>query len=132
MPSVGPLITVTEEAGQDGPSQPNRWVNLIHETLIKAAQATPGILAEPRPFVFQTSLDDFYVSYEINAYTRSPLLMANIYSGLHQSIQDKCNQAGIEILSPHYSSLRDGNMSTIPEDYLPKNYKAPKFRLDNK
>ena len=104
----------------------------VHEVLISAALDTEGIIPEPPPFVLQTSLNDFYVSYEINAYTRSPLLMANIYSDLHQSIQDKCNQAGIEILSPHYSSLRDGNMSTIPEDYLPKNYKAPKFRLDNK
>lgn len=56
--------------------------------------------------------------------------MANIYSELHQNIQDQCNEADIEILSPHYSAIRDGNHNTIPADYLPENYQAPGFRLD--
>jgi formylglycine-generating enzyme required for sulfatase activity len=36
--AAGPLrlIAVTEEAGQYGPSQHTRWVNLIHETLIRS------------------------------------------------------------------------------------------------
>ena len=41
----------------------------MHDLLIDAALATPGILTEPRPFVWQTALNDFYVTYEINAYT---------------------------------------------------------------
>ncbi|MFN7526168.1 MAG: mechanosensitive ion channel family protein, partial [Dolichospermum sp.] len=45
------------------------------------------------------------------------------------NIQDKCNEAGIEILSPHYSAVRDGNQTTIPENYLSEDYKAPGFRL---
>ena len=65
---------------------------------------TPHILSEPAPFILQTSLDDFYVSYELNAYTDRPLMMTGIYSQLHQNIQDKCNEADIEILSPHYSA----------------------------
>lgn len=40
--------------------------------------------------------------------------MARIYSELHQNIQDRCAVAGIEILSPAYTSVRDGNPSTIP------------------
>ena len=44
--------------------------------------------------------------------------MAQIYSDLHQNIQDRFNDAGIEILSPHYNSIRDGNESTIPKDDL--------------
>ncbi len=103
---------------------------LIHETLIKAARATNGILPEPRPFVLQTSLDDFYVSYELNAYTDQPNKMAVIHSELHQNIQDFCNEAGIEILSPHYKALRDGNPSTIPADYQPKDYQAPPFQVN--
>ena len=87
----------------------------VHETLISAARSTPNILAEPSPFVLQTSLDDFYVSYELNAYTDKPLIMAKVYSELHQNIQDKCNEGGIEILSPHYRAVRDGNQNTIPE-----------------
>ena len=44
--------------------------------------------------------------------------MAQIYSDLHQNIQDKFNEAGIEIMSPHYMAVRDGNETTIPKDDL--------------
>jgi hypothetical protein len=40
--------------------------------------------------------------------------------------------SAIEICSPHYSTLRDGNQTTIPEDYLPKGYTAPGFRINAK
>ncbi len=101
----------------------------VHELLINAARASQHVLAEPAPFVLQTSLDDFYVSYELNAYTDQPGIMAKIYSELHQNIQDKFNEAGVEILSPHYGAMRDGNMTTIPENYLPKTYTPPSFRI---
>jgi small-conductance mechanosensitive channel len=55
--------------------------------------------------------------------------MMRIYSELHQNIQDKCNEVGIEIMSPHYSAMRDGNQSTIPEKYLQEDYTAPGFRI---
>jgi hypothetical protein len=42
-----------------------------------------------------------------------------LYSELHQDIQDKCNEAGIEILSPVFSTLRDGKHSTMPASHLP-------------
>lgn len=101
----------------------------IHELLISAARATEHILQDPPPFVLQTSLDDFYVSYELNAVTNQPAIMAKIYSQLHQNIQDKFFEAGVEIMSPHYGAVRDGNPAAIPNDYLPKHYKAPGFRL---
>ena len=102
----------------------------VHQVLIEAARSSPAILAEPAPFVLQTALGDFSVSYELNAYTNQPSIMPEIYSELHQNIQDKCNEARIEILSPQYSALRDGNSNTIPEDYLPPNYTAPGFRFN--
>jgi len=101
----------------------------IHQALLDAAGRTDMLLKEPKPFVLQTSLDDFYVSYQINAYTKEPNKQAVIYSQLHQNIQDCCNEASIEILSPHYRAQRDGNMTTIPSDYLPKDYKAPSFNV---
>jgi hypothetical protein len=55
--------------------------------------------------------------------------MNETYSDLHQKIQDKFNEAGVEIMSPHYASMRDGNRVAIPEDYLPKSYQAPTFRV---
>ncbi len=101
----------------------------VNELLISAAKQTENVLAEPASFVLQTSLDDFYVRYELNAFTDQPGVMAKTYSNLHQNIQDKFNDAGVEIMSPHYSALRDGNQTAIPQDYLPKNYKSPGFKI---
>ena len=101
----------------------------VYQVLMDAAEATEGILADPAPFVLQTSLDDFYVSYELNTYTNEPGQIPRIYSHLHENLQDKCNEADIEILSPHYSAVRDGHHSTIPAEYLPQNYQPPSFRV---
>lgn len=101
----------------------------VHELLLAAAEATENVLASPKPFVLQTTLDDSYVRYELNAYTDTPQAMPRIYSDLHQQIQDAFNEAGVEIMSPHYGALRDGNQVTIPAEHLPKDYKAPGFRV---
>ncbi|NJO70858.1 MAG: mechanosensitive ion channel [Oscillatoriales cyanobacterium RM1_1_9] len=119
------LLHTTVTLGYDLP-----WKK-VHETLVKAALATSSILSDPEPFVLQTGLNDFNVSYELNAYTDLPILMPRIYSELHQNIQDYCNRVGIEILSPHFSALRDGNHSTIPADYLPEDYVSSGFQIDN-
>jgi len=70
--------------------------------LLLAAGRTEGLLTAPKPFVLQTALNDFYVGYEINAYTDRPQEMARIYSDLHQHIQDVFNEHGVQIMSPHY------------------------------
>ena len=101
----------------------------VHELLIAAAKQTGHILEEPEPFVLQTSLDDFFVTYEINGYTGHPHKMATICAELCQNIQDKFNEAGIEILSPHYAQIRDGHKSTLPPQYLPKAYQPPGLRI---
>jgi small-conductance mechanosensitive channel len=91
----------------------------VHELLQAAAAETADVLTDPKPFVLQTSLDDFYVSYELNACTDKPNVMARIYSELHQNIQDKFREAGVEIMSPHYRAERDGSARTIPTAYRP-------------
>jgi Small-conductance mechanosensitive channel len=119
----GLIVHTTVTIGYDVP-----WKDM-HQALIDAALKTEFIMPDPKPFVLQTSLDDFYVSYQINAYTREASKQAVIYSNLHQNIQDICNERGIEILSPHYRAARDGNNITIPAGYLPKDYKAPTFGI---
>ncbi|WP_243636327.1 mechanosensitive ion channel family protein [Flavobacterium aquariorum] len=101
----------------------------IHKALIEAALRTDLLEKVPAPFVLQTGLDDFYVEYEINAYTKHPNQQPLVYSNLHQNIQDCFNEAGLEIMSPHYNSLRDGNKTTIPNDYLDKEYRVPSFTV---
>ncbi|MGA9650122.1 mechanosensitive ion channel family protein, partial [Pedobacter sp.] len=120
----GLIVNTTVTIGYDVP-----W-RTVHRLLIKAALATELIEAEPAPYVLQTSLDDYYVSYRLNAHTHSPNRQAIIYSALHANIQDEFNGAGVEIMSPHYKALRDGNSTTIPQDYLPSDYIAPRFRTE--
>jgi small-conductance mechanosensitive channel len=93
----------------------------VQKLLIKAAHETTDILQTPKPFVLKTSLDNHYVSYEINAFTNNPVRMADIYSELHQNILDKFNQASVEIMSPTYIAFRDGHGSTIPQIDTPEN-----------
>ncbi|MBN2201674.1 mechanosensitive ion channel family protein [bacterium] len=119
----GLILHTTVTIGYDVP-----WKR-VHELLLAAAGETENILDDPPPFVLQKSLDDFHVSYELNAYTHDSCGMSGIYSGLHSKIQDKFNQAGVEIMSPHYGAVRDGNQTTVPAEYLPKEYRAPSFRL---
>jgi small-conductance mechanosensitive channel len=80
--------------------------------------------------VLQTGLNDFYISFQVNAYTRSPNKMTVIFSHLHQIIQDSFNKAGVEIMSPHYKSIRDGNTIAIPEENRAKDYEPLSFRVE--
>ena len=88
----------------------------VHQLLIDAALNTPGVIDDPCPFVLETSLSDWYPVYQINAYIRDADRLPQIYSNLHQNIQDYFNEAGIEIMSPHYMAMRDGNETTIPKN----------------
>jgi small-conductance mechanosensitive channel len=121
----GLILYTSVTIGYDAP-----W-RKVHGLLIKAALATEGIEKEPLPFVLQKALNDFYVNYELNAYTRDPQKMVTLYSELHQNIQDQFNEGGVEIMSPHYTQIRDGNKTTIPEPYLPPDYAPSAFRVVN-
>jgi small-conductance mechanosensitive channel len=104
----GLIIHTTVTIGYDAP-----W-RTVHELLLSAAHATEGVVSKPKPFVLQTSLDDFYISYQVNAYIMDATNIPKIRSDLHQHIQDEFNRAGVEIMSPHYRAERDGNETTIP------------------
>jgi small-conductance mechanosensitive channel len=119
----GVVLHTSVTIGYDAP-----W-RTVHNLLIDAALKTKCILHDPAPFVLQTDLQDSYVKYEINAYTDRPLLMPYTYSDLHANIQDSFYEAGVEIMSPVFHALRDGNRTAIPDDYLPKGYQANGFRV---
>ena len=122
---AGVILHTSVTIGYDVPWQ------TVQSLLIDAALATDKILKHPAPFVLQTSLDDWYVSYEINAYTKQPERMAFIYSDLHRHILEKFDAAGVEIMSPHYYAMRDGNASTVPSALTAEGYRAPPFRVDS-
>ena len=59
----------------------------VNQILIDAALNTPGVVDDPRPFVLETSLSDWYPVYQINAYIKEAHKMAQIYSDLHQTFR---------------------------------------------
>ncbi|MCK8622687.1 mechanosensitive ion channel family protein [Prevotella sp. E13-27] len=88
----------------------------IRQLLIEAAEATHGIVHNPKPFVVITALDDFYVEYEINAYTHKAETLSIVYSELRQNILDKFHTSGVEIMSPHIYAHRNDLELQIPKD----------------
>jgi small-conductance mechanosensitive channel len=119
----GLILHTTVTIGYDAP-----W-RTVHDLLVTAARRTEGLLENPAPFVLQVGLNDFFVSYQVNAYTRRPNEMVDILSALHANIQDAFNEAGVEIMSPHIFGLRDANAVTIPPAHRPAGYEAPSFRV---
>ena len=110
--TYGLIIHAEVSIGYDVP-----W-RKVHSLLLKAAQATQGVAADPEPFVLETELQDWYPVYQINAYITEADQLAQIYSNLYQSIQDVFAEADVEIMSPHYMAVRDGNETTIPKSGL--------------
>ena len=104
----GLVITTTVTIGYDVP-----W-RKVHHLLLAAAKRTELVNTEVEPTVFQTSLDDYYVSYRLNLHILEPSKKLQILSDLHQNVQDGFRDASIEIMSPHYRANRDGNEITIP------------------
>ncbi|MGL5731800.1 MAG: mechanosensitive ion channel family protein, partial [Bacteroidales bacterium] len=109
---LGLIIHTSVTIGYDAP-----W-RKVHQLLIDAAKATKGVALSPEPFVLETTLDDYYVSYQVNAVIADADQTPRIMSELHANIQDMFNHSGVEIMSPHYRANRNGNAVTIPEDDL--------------
>lgn len=101
----------------------------VHALLIDAAKSVEGIDQEPEPWVFQRALNDFHVTYELNASTKLAEKQMDLYSDLHAAIQDKFAEAGVEILSPGYQTLRDGNADVLPAEPTGPRNEPGGFRL---
>jgi len=94
--TAGVFTPTTVTIGYDTP-----W-RQVHALLLQAADRTPGLCAEPKPFVIQTALMDFYVQYTLLValvHQQSRLFTMN---ALHGHIQDLFNQHGVQIMSPNY------------------------------
>jgi small-conductance mechanosensitive channel len=74
----------------------------VEAMLLEAARRTPGLAAEPPPFVLQKSLGEFAVTYEINVPCGEPPQMPRLYSELHRRILDVFNEYGVQIMTPAY------------------------------
>jgi small-conductance mechanosensitive channel len=74
----------------------------MHKILLDAAGKTRYILKEPKPFVLETALEDFYCRYQLNVFTKEVAKVPSIYSELHQNLQDGFVEAGISLYAPHF------------------------------
>ena len=74
----------------------------VHELLLTAAGDTEEILEEPPPRVLQRALSDWYVEYTLVCYIATPEHRPAVLSQLHGRVQDGFNEAGVQIMSPHY------------------------------
>lgn len=86
----------------------------VRDLLLGAAGKVDGVDEKPEPFVRQLELGDFSIVYELNVTIHQPHLLPRITSDLHANILDAFNEAGVEIMSPEFAALRDGNAVTIP------------------
>jgi small-conductance mechanosensitive channel len=100
MGGPGMVVDAAVTIGYDAP-----W-RQVHGLLMAAAARTDGITAQPPPQVYQTALADFYVEYRLVCQTtlEVPRRRAELRSSLHAHIQDAFNEAGVQIMSPHYRS----------------------------
>ncbi|MFM7086753.1 MAG: mechanosensitive ion channel family protein [Cyanobium sp.] len=101
-------VATTVTLGYDVP-----W-RLVQSLLLAAAHSVSDLCDTPEAFVLQTSLNDFHISYELNAYVRDVNRYRESLSELLGAIQDRFAAAGVEILSPAYQANRNGNRSTVP------------------
>ena len=76
--------------------------------MLEAARGVSGISNEIAPFVLQTSLNDFHISYEVTAYLRDARTYRQTLSELLAALQDRFAEAGVEIMSPGQLQVRRG------------------------
>jgi len=74
----------------------------VRAMLLQAAERTPGLRAEPKPFVIQTALMDFYVQYTLLVCLEHQQSRPLTLNALHGHIQDLFNEHGVQIMSPNY------------------------------
>ena len=108
----GALISTTVTIGYDTP-----W-RQVHAMLINAAEHTSGLRTQPKPFVMQKALQDYYVEYELYAYVDRPLERIQILSELHSHIQDQFNTYGVQIMSPHFVMQPQSNVVVNKADWF--------------
>ena len=76
----------------------------VEAMLLMAAERTAGLNTDKKPFVLQKSLEDFAVTYELNAYCDDASQMTQLYSELHSNIQDVFNEYDVQIMTPAYET----------------------------
>jgi len=112
---AGAMVSTGVTIGYDAP-----W-RQVHALLLLAAERTAGIRKEPKAFVLQRALSDFYVEYELRFHIDRPEARVPVLSELHAAIQDAFNEAGVQIMSPNFEAQPESPV-LVPRDkwYAPE------------
>lgn len=102
------ILYTTITIGYDTP-----WT-LVHKMMIEAAERSPLISKDKKSFVLQTALNDYHISYQLNAFTEHEDKIPGAYSELHQNIQQVFAENKVEIMSPGFTVLRNTPKDTTP------------------
>ena len=94
----GVYVHTTVTIGYDAP-----W-RQVRALLLAAAERTPGIRSDPKPEVRQAALQDFFVEYRLLVSLEEPHQRSAVLDALHANILDAFNEAGVQIMSPHYET----------------------------
>ena len=111
----GMCISAHVTIGYDAP-----W-RQVEALLLLAADRTPNIRKEPKPYVRQRQLADFYVNYLLVAHIQNEKLRLETLSNLYSQIQDAFNEYGVQIMSPHHMVQPEGTVVVPPSKW----YQAP-------
>ncbi len=92
----------------------------VHAMLLEAAAATPDVLREPRPRVYQLALSDFYVEYTLVCYGAPTAARPRVelISHVHAQVLDVFNKYGVQIMSPGYEGDPDAPKIVPPERWF--------------
>lgn len=107
--SQGLILHATVGIGYETP-----W-RQVEAMLRMAAVRTPGLLTDPPPFLLHKSLDDFCVTYEINAYCNNAKGVEMLRTGLIRNILDLFNEYSVQIMTPAYEGDPETPM-LVPKD----------------
>ncbi len=102
------ILYTTVTIGYDTP-----WPK-VHKMMIEAAARCSLISKEKTPFVLQTALNDYHISYQLNAFTGHEDKIPGAYSELHQNLQQVFSENQVEIMSPGFTVLRNQPKDTTP------------------
>jgi small-conductance mechanosensitive channel len=111
--SKGLVLTVDAGIGYDVD-----W-RTVHRLMIEGARRTEHILSAPAPCVWQTTLGDYAVSYQLRAWSDRADLMYETHSTLRANVLDEFNRAGVEIMTPSIFAHRDASGPAIPQEQFP-------------
>jgi small-conductance mechanosensitive channel len=93
-----------------------------------AAARTPGVSTTVPPYVYTLSLNQFDVTYELNAHLEKEAVYFETRSRLMRNVLDAFNEFGVQIMTPAYEGDPEGRK------FVPKNewFSAPAASPENK